>query len=151
MSRSFFEQVDDELRGLVGPKLRSYSSYKAGRLLKVWYGDGRIHFEAQIVGPRWSGTGDAAVEVGLHIELADAKSSQAAMERICKPKVLKSLGEPQTGRALGPRGASWRRVSELIPFTDEDDLDLASEVAERLAVYVKVLAPEMTQAPSSSA
>lgn len=145
MSRTFFDQVDDELRGLLGPKLRTYSCYKASRLIKIWYGeDSSVHYEAQMVSSRWSPTKSPVVEVGLHIEMADAKLSQAELDRLLDGKAPsgKTFPSSTAGRALGPRGASWRRISEVIEMTDDDDPDLASEVAERLRAYITKFGPQ---------
>jgi hypothetical protein len=39
----------------------------------------------------------------------------------------------------------WRRVSELIELEDPDDPDFASEIAERVALYVLTLRPLLDQ------
>jgi len=143
VSRAFFEQVDDELRGLVGPSLRSYHSVHDARLLKLWYGDPTVHFEVQSVARRWSPTGGPVLEVGLHLEHADPAVNEArvaslsAREEAWRPV----LPGAAAGPALGPRGAAWRRVSEFLEETGPDDPDLASEAAERLALYVRTLWP----------
>jgi hypothetical protein len=49
------------------------------------------------------------------------------------------------GPALGPRGGAWRRVSEFLEEAGPDDPELASEAAERLAVYVRALWPLLQQ------
>lgn len=143
MSRAFFEQVDDELRGLLGPSLRTYRSVHDARLLKLWYGDPSMHFEVQFVSRRWSPTGGPAIEVGLHLEHADPAVNEA---RVAALSAREGAWRPvlpgaAAGPALGPRGAAWRRISELLEETGPDDSDLASEAAERLAVYVRTLWP----------
>lgn len=143
MSRAFFDQLDDELRGFLGPALRSYASERNGRLIKLWYGDPRVHFEAQLVGRRWSPTGGPGVEVGLHLEHPDTKVNEDLLAGLLARagEWRPGLPEAATGAALGPRGAQWRRVSEFLEEVAPDDPDLASEAAERLAGYVRTLWP----------
>lgn len=153
MSRAFFDQVDDEVRGLLGPALRSYQSLRDGRLLKLWYGDPTVHFEVQSVSRRWSPTGGPVLEVGLHLEHADPAVNEqrvAALSAVAgawRP----TLPDAVAGPALGPRGAAWRRVSELLDETGPNDPDLASEAAERLATYVRTLWPLLRGGPEGPA
>ena len=143
MGRAFFDQVDDELRGFLGPALRGYLGERNGRLIKLWYGHPRAHFEAQLVGPRWSPTGGPAVEVGLHLEDPDPAVNEATLASLLAagPAWRAQLPHAAAGLFIGPRAAQWRRLSEFLPETDPDDPDLASEVAERLATYVRALQP----------
>ena len=143
MSRAFFDQVDDELRGLLGPALRSYRSLRTGRLLKLWYGDPAIHFEVQMVAKRWSPVGGPVLEVGLHLEHPDAATNDRLLGGLTGDGAAwrRRLPNAEAGPALGPRGGLWRRVSELLEETGPDDPELASEAAERLADYVRALWP----------
>lgn len=146
MGRAFFDQVDDELRGFLGPLLRGYASERNGRLIKLWYAHPTVHFEAQLVGQRWSPTGGPAVEVGLHLEHPDARVNEDLLAGLLSADPWRAqLPAAGTGPALGPRGAQWRRVSEFLVETAPDDPDLASEVAERLADYVRVLWPVLRE------
>jgi len=143
VSRAFFDQIDDELRGLLGPALRAYESVRASRLIKLWYAEPAMHFEVQMVAGRWSPTRAPVLEVGLHLEdpdpavnerhLAGLRSAGATWARV--------LPDAGTGPAFGPQGGAWRRVSELLECTTPDDPELASEAAERLALYVRTFWP----------
>jgi hypothetical protein len=148
MSRAFFDQVDDELRGLLGPALRGYESVRTGRLLKVWYGDPAVHFEVQMVARRWCPGGNPVLEVGLHLEHADPAANDRLLGAIAGDAAAWQgrLPNAEAGPALGPRSGQWRRVSELLQETAPDDPDLASEAAERLADYVRTLWPRLRQA-----
>jgi hypothetical protein len=161
MSRAFFDQVDDELRGLLGPALRGYRSLRTGRLLKLWYDDPAVHFEVQMVARRWSPAEGPVLEVGLHLEHPDAGTNERVLGGLTEEAAAwrQRLPNAQAGPALGPRGGLWRRVSELLeetgpaPVRSADsgppspgaspglDPELASEAAERLAEYVRALAP----------
>lgn len=143
MSRAFFDQIDDELRGLLGPALRTYASARDARLIKLWYGEPAVHFEVQLVATRWSPVERPVLEVGLHLEDPDPAVNERRLAGVHSARatwagILPGAG---SGPALGPRGAAWRRVSELMECSDPDDPDLASEAAERLALYVRTLWP----------
>jgi hypothetical protein len=143
MSRRFFDQVDDELRGLVGPALRDFNSYRAGRMIKLWYVDPSVHFEAQVLGERWSPDHRRCLEIGLHLEAKDAGRNEEILSKLMavRPRWDADLPAAETGPCFGPMGSEWRRMSELMDLEDLDDPDFASEVAERTAVYVRALYP----------
>lgn len=147
MTRRFFDQVDDELRGLLGPALRDYRRLRTGRLLKLWYEDPAVHFEAQRISQRWAPESRPAVEVGLHLEAPSAERNEAILERLTgRPGAWRrKLPRAEAGNAFGPQSAAWRRLSEVIDGGDGDDPDLASEVAERLAAYVRTLGPLLAE------
>ncbi len=135
MSRAFFEVVDDALHGFVPPALRDFDSHRTGMNLKVWYGEGREHYEVQLVsGP--------ALEIGFHAEHRDAARNEEVLEHLvgAEKRWRKVLGRaPQTGAFVG-RQKHWRRISEV---WDGDGLteDAAVEAAERLAAYIEALEP----------
>jgi hypothetical protein len=143
VSRAFFDQIDDELRGLLGPALRNYQSVRDSRLIKLWYGHPAIHFEVQMVAKRWSPTQGPVLEVGLHLEHADPAANEHVLAGLSSNRASWAivLPEARMGPALGPRGGTWRRVSEFLEEAGADDPELASEAAERLAVYVRTLWP----------
>jgi hypothetical protein len=143
VSRAFFDQIDDELRGLLGPALRNYESVRASRLIKLWYAVPAIHFEVQVVARRWSPTREPVLEVGLHLEDPDpaVNESRLAGLRCTEATWARLLPDAGSGPALGPRGGAWRRVSEFLECADAEDPELASEAAERLALYVRTLWP----------
>src|SRR5437899_2383790 len=119
MGRAFFDQVDDELRGLLGPALRSYRSLRTGRLLKLWYDDPAVHFEVQMVARRWSPAEGPVLEVGLHLEHPDAGTNERVLGGLTEEAAAwrRRLPNAEAGPALGPRGELWRRVSELLEET----------------------------------
>jgi hypothetical protein len=163
VSRIFFDQVDDELRGLLGPALRGYHGERNARLLKLWYTDPHAHFEVQILGARWAPGPGPALEIGLHLEHPDARANDRllAVLKNQAPAWEKRLPGAVAGKAIGPRAGAWRRVSEFLepaslgpePLgpeslgpeprgpADAEDPELASEAAERLAAYVRTLWP----------
>ena len=127
MSRAFFETVDDALR--------DFDSHRTSMNLKVWYDEGREHYEVQLVsGP--------ALEIGFHSEHKDQRRNDDVLARLVDGEKgwRKALGRtPQTGAFLG-RQKSWRRVSEVWDGEGLTD-DAAVEAAERLGAYIEALEP----------
>jgi len=135
VSRAFFETVDDALHGFLPPALRDFESHRTSMNLKVWYDEGREHYEVQLVsGP--------ALEVGFHAEHKDAGRNEEILDRIVdgEKRWRKALGRaPKTGSFLG-RQKNWRRVSEVWEGDGLTD-DAAVEAAERLGAYIEAFEP----------
>ncbi|TMK88374.1 MAG: hypothetical protein E6G57_07345 [Actinobacteria bacterium] len=135
MSRAFFETVEDALHGFLPPAMRDFESHRTSMNLKVWYDEGREHYEVQLVsGP--------ALEVGFHAEHKDAGRNEEILDRLVggEKRWRKVLGRaPKAGAFVG-RQKNWRRVSEV---WDGDGLteDAAVEAAERRAAYIEALEP----------
>ena len=136
MSREFFETVDDALHGFLPPALRDFDSHRTSMNLKVWYEEGREHYEVQLVsGP--------ALEVGFHAEHKDTGRNEDVLARLVEgeKRWRKALGRtPKTGSFLG-RQKNWRRVSEVWEGADPFAPEAAIEAAERLARYICALEP----------
>jgi hypothetical protein len=142
VGKNFFDQIDDELRGLVGPALRDFSSLRTSSLVKVWFDVPAVHYEAQRLSLRWAPDPAYRYEVGLHLEHPAAERNDEILGLLTSRKAWRrSLPSAGHGPAIGPRAATWRRLSELVEGEDADDPDLAGEIAERLADYVKTLEP----------
>lgn len=143
MTKSFYDQVEDELRGLLGPTYSEYKSRRDPRFIKIWFDDPSVHFEAQHIGPRWGPRGKSVIEVGLHFEADSAETNDELLKQVTaqSSKWQKKLPQAGGARAFGPQSDTWRRLSELITSEDFNDPDLAGEVAERLATYVLNLRP----------
>jgi hypothetical protein len=135
VSRAFFETVDDALHGFLPPAFRDFESHRTGMNLKVWYDEGREHYEVQLVsGP--------ALEVGFHAEHKEAARNDDVLGRLVGGEKAwrKELGRaPKTGPFLG-RQKNWRRVSEVWDGEGLTD-DAAVEAAERLGAYIEALEP----------
>ena len=83
------------------------------------------------------------IEIGLHMEAPTLERNDRVLDHLEKSRRIwsKKLPGADGGKALGPNSRTWRRLSELIDVEDMGDPDFAGEVAERLAIYVRVLAP----------
>jgi len=142
MTRAFFDQIDDEVRGMVGPALRNFNSVRSGRLIKIWYSDPAVHFEVQMLSGTWSPGPDPCLEIGLHLESKDEESNDRILQRLLGERTSwgSNLKAAETGKAIGPMASRWRRVSEVIDYPALDE-DFAGEVAERFSSYIKTLHP----------
>jgi len=135
VSRAFFETVDDALHGFLPPALRDFESHRTSMNLKVWYDEGREHYEVQLLSGQ-------ALEVGFHAEHKDAGRNEEILDRIVdgEKRWRKALGRaPKTGSFLG-RQKNWRRVSEVWEGDGLTD-DAAVEAAERLGAYIEAFEP----------
>ncbi len=149
MGTAFFEQVADALVGFLPPDLRTFSSRRTGRNIKVWFGDDpREHFEVQLISPAalaaaGSSRPVAMVEIGFHAEHGDVTRNEAVVARLLAHEAVwrgALGGAVELGRFVG-RQTSWRRASELWPRPDPLGTEAAVEIAERLAAYIHALEP----------
>lgn len=139
MERSFFQQVQDVFESFVIDVGGTLHATAHGRGIKVWYGEAtREHYEAQLVRV----DGKVVLEVGFHAEHPKVGGNEAVLNRLLDDEHAwrRELGsEPEAGVFLGVD--RWRRISEIWEEPDPDDVDIAIEIAARLADYVSVLEP----------
>lgn len=139
MEPTFFHQVQDVFESFVIDVAGTLHSAAHGRGLKVWYDDAtREHYEAQLVRV----DGKVVLEVGFHAEHPKAEKNEAVLNRLLDAEHVwrRELGgEPEAGVFIGAE--RWRRISEVWEEPDPDDVDIAIEIAARLADYVSVLEP----------
>ena len=146
MTRAFFDQIDDEVRGMVGPALRNFNSERSGRLIKIWYDDPAVHFEVQHLSGTWSPSRSPCLEIGLHLESRDPRRNEQILRRLVEAAGTWApvLAEAESGAAFGPMASTWRRLSEVVDLPGMDE-DFAGEVAERFCSYIKALHPLVVQ------
>ena len=137
MGPDFFVIVRDAFEGFVAGVGGERSTTVHARGLKVWFdGDTREHYEAQVIRV----DGALQLEIGFHAEHAKAVQNDAALARLlaCEQTWRQDLGDDAVaGDFIGRVG--WRRISELWPLPETDDIDEAIETAARLADYVIAL------------
>lgn len=139
MDQSFFHQVQDVIESFVLDVSGTQHSNAHPRGIKVWYDEGtREHYEAQLIHV----DGTTVLEIGFHVEYPKVEKNEAMLQRLLEVEKAwrRELGsEPTAGVFLGVD--RWRRVSELWPEPDADDVDAAIEIAARLADYISVFEP----------
>ena len=149
MSRAFFEQVVETLVGFLPPEQSHFSSRITSRNAKVWFGEAKEHYEAQLV----RRDGATVLEIGFHAEHSSPERSDAVLQRLLsgERRWRRTLGrEVETGPFLG-RPSPWRRASETWPDIDLDDPGTAVDAADRLAAYITALEPLRLDARQSGA
>lgn len=135
----FFDHVRNAAEGFVAAVAGERHATSHARGLKIWFADAtREHYEAQLIR-----IGDAIrLEIGFHAEYpnstqnADVLGHLSALEPSWRPE----LGdEAEAGPFIGRKG--WARISECWDPPDSGSIDVAIEVAARLADYVIALEP----------
>lgn len=140
IERGFFEWVFDAFEGFASEVDGDLHSSSHRRGLKVWYDDAnKEHYEAQLIRV---GAGDAALEIGFHVEYPKDDRNQSVLDGLlAREKVWRTaLGtEAEAGMFLG--ADRWRRISEVWEAPDPEDPESTIEIAARLADYVIAIEP----------
>lgn len=139
MDQAFFETVRDAFEGFVAGVRGRRNTSVHGRGIKVWFDDDtREHYEAQLIRV----DGAVLLEIGFHAEYPKAPLNDEVLQRLraAEHRWRPALGdEAVIGDFIGRIG--WRRISEVWPTPESDEIDEAIEVAARLADYVHALEP----------
>jgi hypothetical protein len=145
MTRAYFDQVADALRGFLPSNLRAFDSTVSARNLKVWFGaDRHEHYEVQSLsrGVRVPGKPRGSyLEIGFHAEHPAPQRNDDVLERLRARERTwrRTLGRsPEAGPFLG-RARDWRRISEVWDGPGLDSEEAAIEAAERLSRYIRAL------------
>lgn len=158
MELPLFEAIGELTRTLVPAEVGVVSFRAHRRGVKVWVVSDRgsdpaaprLHYEAQLIPRRLVDEVEgAALEIGFHAEDRDPSINDAAVERLTasEGRWRDELGdEALAGPFLG-RSDDWRRCSETWIEPDLDDVEIAFEIACRLADYVTALDPIVRPAP----
>ena len=130
--RAFLDAVERDVRRRLPGSLSGFRAAGGGFLLKLSYGNERVHYEVAPDAQR------GHVEVALHFE--DGPVSTAGYLALFDRHIveLKHMLGPEV--ELERWTASWGRLYELHPMQALDG-DLASVVAERLAAIIVAAQP----------
>jgi hypothetical protein len=132
----FFTALRKNLKAALPAGLREFRTTRGrGRLMKVYFGEPALHYEA------WHHTGAARLEVGLHFE-STAAENQAAFDFFRVRMVEVKAGLPRA--ELEPWDRGWSRLYETLPASRLD-----GEVLDRavgcMARYIVTLQPLLEQ------
>jgi len=130
--RDFFDETVERLRPLLPPDLAGFRPKVNPLLLKLDYGNERVHYE---VAPD---TSRGHLEVGLHFE--DGPVSTAAYLAWFDRHIVELKHQLGADVELERWTASWGRFYELHPLGRLDGV-VARRVATRLAAFVVALQP----------
>jgi hypothetical protein len=135
--RDFFATVVSELRAALPPERSAFRHRANTMLLKIDYGNERVHYEV------WTDGARNRIEIGLHFE--DGAASTAAYLAYFDSRIV------EVKHHLGPEielerwTASWGHLFESAPLA-RLDRGLAGSVAARLAAQIAVLQPMVEEA-----
>ena len=130
--RDFFADVIDQLRLLLPTDLTNFAHRATMNLVKVYYGNERIHYEA------WTDGARGTIEIGLHFE--DGPLSTAAYLTHFDHHIV------ELKHTLGPQlelerwTTSWGHLYELAPLTTLTAATV-DHTARRLAALITTLQP----------
>lgn len=130
-ARSLLAGIPRLVRGLVPPDLRDAEARSGFGLVKLHYGNPKIHYEAN------HQARSTSVEVGLHFE-ADGFTNARLIGAFRVHARLIARDLPNARIETWDKG--WARVWEPVGY-EALDRDLQRDVAERLARYIAVLEP----------
>jgi hypothetical protein len=135
--REFFAAVVAQVRETLPPDLAGFRHRANTMLLKLDYGNERVHYEV------WTDSGRGRIEIGLHFE--DGPASTAAYLAYFDARIveIKHLLGPQID--LERWTLSWGHLFESAPLSPLDRR-FAHEVGERLVAQITVLQPMVVAA-----
>ena len=135
--RDFFAAVISDLRAALPPERAVFRHRANTMLLKIDYGNERVHYEV------WTDGARNRIEIGLHFE--DGPASTAAYLAYFDSRII------EIKHRLGPEielerwTASWGHLFESAPL-DRLDRGLAASIAARLAAQIALLQPMVEEA-----
>ena len=135
--REFFSAVVAEARKILPTELAGFQHRANPMLLKIDFGNERVHYEV------WTDGARGRVEIGLHFE--DGPASTLAYLAFFDARIV------EIKHALGPEielerwTASWGHLFESAPL-GRLDRAFAGAVAARLAAQIALLQPMVEEA-----
>ncbi|MCC7021737.1 MAG: hypothetical protein IT338_02865 [Thermomicrobiales bacterium] len=135
--REFFAAVVSGVRQRLSPELAGFRHRANTMLLKIDFGNERIHFEV------WTDGGRGRIEIGLHFE--DGPASTAAYLAFFDAHIVEIKHQLGADIELERWTPSWGHLFESRPLPRLDRA-LAERVAERLAAQIAVLQPLVDEA-----
>jgi hypothetical protein len=135
--RDFFAEIVVSLRERVPPELGQFQHSANPLLLKVSYGNERIHFEV------WPDNARGRIEIGLHFE--DGPASTAAYLAFFDARIVEIKHRLGAGIELERWTVSWGHLFETVPLEPLEPA-FARAIADRLAAQVMVLQPMVEEA-----
>ena len=132
----FFTAFRKAVKSRLPVELRGFQTTRGrGRLLKLYFGESSMHYEA------WHHAGAGRLEVGLHFE-ASAAENQAALEFFRARMVEVKAGLPRA--ELEPWDRGWSRLYETLPAAHLDG-DVLDRAVDCMARYMVALQPLLDQ------
>jgi hypothetical protein len=132
----FFTALRKRLKSGLPAGLRGFQTVRGrGRLMKVYFGELAMHYEA------WHHAGAGRLEIGLHFE-GTAAQNDAAFEFFRARMVEVKADLPRA--ELEPWDRGWSRLYETLPAAHLDD-DVLERAVGCMARYIVTLQPMLDQ------
>ena len=129
--RAIPHKVGTHLRG----DLRSFRTASGFSLVKVFYGNRDLHYEANLRARH------NTVEIGLHFESDDLTNARLlGAFRVHERAIRRKL----PGARLEEWDKGWARIWEPVAY-ERIDAALRDDIAKRLALYITTLEPMLRQ------
>ena len=135
--RDFFAAVVADVREALPPELANFRHRANSMLLKIDYGNERVHYEVWTDGMR------GRVEIGLHFE--DGPASTAAYLAFFDARIVEIKHRLGAHVELERWTTSWGHLFESSPLPPLDRR-YAESVSDRLAQHIALLQPMVLEA-----
>jgi hypothetical protein len=135
--RQFFDRIEAGLRRALTPPLSDFRYRANPMLLKIDYGNDRVHYEV------WVDSLRERVEIGLHFE--DGPVSTAAYLAFFNSRIVEIKHHLGPNIELERWTPSWGHVFESLPLAPLNPA-FAESAARRLAAQVSLLQPMVEEA-----
>lgn len=135
--RAFFDEVVTQVRAAMPIELCTFQHHAHSWLLKIDFGNERVHFEV------WPDTLRGHVEVGLHFE--DGPASTAAYLAYFDTRIVEIKHLLGHQLELERWTLSWGHLFETIPL-ERLDRQFSRRVSERLSAQIILLQPMVIEA-----
>lgn len=134
---AFFDDVIRRLRAELPPELRDFQIRRYSYLVKLYYGNERVHFEV------WVDNIRGQIEIGLDFE--DGAESTAAYLAFFDRRIVEIKERTGPGLELERWTRTWGHFVEVYPI-EPFVPDRAREIAERMLVIIGTLQPLVDEA-----
>ncbi|MDQ3780663.1 MAG: hypothetical protein M3354_08980 [Chloroflexota bacterium] len=135
--RDFFAAVVDRLRRTLPDELRQFRHKSNMNLLKIDYGNERVHYEV------WTDSLRQQIEIGLHFE--DGPASTVAYLALFDAHIVEIKHQLGAEIELERWTPSWGHLFEIHPLA-RLDLRVAGTISQRLAAIIVATRPLIANA-----
>jgi hypothetical protein len=135
--RDFLLLTYDALGERLADDYRDHQWRLRWSLLQVYFESPAVHYEA------WVQRKTGRIEIGLHFEGEPEANYRWA--QALAPRALEIQARLGPGVELEEWTRSWTRLHETRPLAGELTLELAQQVAERLAEFIGALEPILAE------
>ena len=135
--REFFAAIVSEVGAALPPELAAFRHRANSILLKIDYGNDRIHYEV------WTDGARSRVEIGLHFE--DGPASTAAYLAYFDARIVEIKHQLGPQLELERWTASWGHLFESVPLGRLDG-GFVKTVSGRMVAHIETLQPMVEEA-----